>query len=82
MLCCSCSVMYNAKLMFPIPLSGCSAKRNLVCNLIFYCLFSASKNMVKKNDQNYHVIMLEEERVERQKIKSEYFLSHNTHLAK
>lgn len=38
--------------------------------------------MVQKDDQNYHVIMLEEERVEGQKIKSEYFLYHNTHLAK
>lgn len=38
--------------------------------------------MVQKNDQNYHVIMLKEERVERPKIKSEYFLSHNIHLVK
>lgn len=38
--------------------------------------------MVQKNDQNYHVILLKEERVERQIIKSEYFLSHNTYLVK
>lgn len=38
--------------------------------------------MVQKDEQNYHVIMLKEERVERQKIKSEYFLYHNTYLAK
>lgn len=38
--------------------------------------------MVQKNDQNYHIILLKEERVVRQKIKSEYFLSHNTHLVK